>query len=87
MILVGDVLEQLKKLPNESVQCCVTTPPYWGLKRRPRRTDRFRENPRREYVASWWKSFARLKSAEIGWGAVVESGGFMQNSVVCNGRR
>lgn len=28
----GDALEVLKTLPEESVQCCVTSPPYWGLR-------------------------------------------------------
>ncbi len=27
-----DVLEQLKSLPDESVNCVVTSPPYWGLR-------------------------------------------------------
>lgn len=27
-----DALEGLKSLPDESVQCCVTSPPYWGLR-------------------------------------------------------
>lgn len=31
-IIVGDCLEELKKLPDESVNCCVTSPPYWGLR-------------------------------------------------------
>ena len=31
-ILCGDVLLILKTLPDESVQCCVTSPPYWGLR-------------------------------------------------------
>ena len=31
-ILVGDAAERLKELPAESVQCCVTSPPYWGLR-------------------------------------------------------
>jgi DNA modification methylase len=31
-ILVGDVREQLKTLPDESVHCVVTSPPYWGLR-------------------------------------------------------
>ena len=30
-ILVGDALERLKELPDESVHMCVTSPPYWGL--------------------------------------------------------
>jgi DNA modification methylase len=31
-ILQGDVLEQLHTLPDKSVQCCVTSPPYYGLR-------------------------------------------------------
>ena len=31
-ILLGDALEQLKTLESESVHCCVTSPPYWGLR-------------------------------------------------------
>ncbi len=31
-ILVGDVLDRLRLLPDASVQCCVTSPPYWGLR-------------------------------------------------------
>lgn len=31
-ILCGDALEQLRSLPDESFQCCVTSPPYWGLR-------------------------------------------------------
>jgi DNA modification methylase len=28
----GDALEVLKTLPDSSVHCCVTSPPYWGLR-------------------------------------------------------
>ena len=31
-IIQGDVLEELKKLPAESINCIVTSPPYWGLR-------------------------------------------------------
>lgn len=31
-IIVGDALTELRKLPSESVDCCVTSPPYWGLR-------------------------------------------------------
>jgi DNA modification methylase len=31
-IICGDALTELRKLPDESVQCCVTSPPYWGLR-------------------------------------------------------
>lgn len=31
-ILVGDVRERLRALPAQSVDCVVTSPPYWGLR-------------------------------------------------------
>lgn len=31
-VLQGDCLEKLRTLPDESVHCCVTSPPYWGLR-------------------------------------------------------
>ena len=32
-IRVGHVLEELAKLEPESVSCCVTSPPYWSLRK------------------------------------------------------
>lgn len=31
-ILIGDVLERIAELADESVHCVVTSPPYWGLR-------------------------------------------------------
>jgi site-specific DNA-methyltransferase (cytosine-N4-specific) len=31
-VLVGDCLLRLRELPSESVHCCVTSPPFWGLR-------------------------------------------------------
>lgn len=31
-ILIGDCLELLRGMPDKSVQCCVTSPPYYGLR-------------------------------------------------------
>jgi len=31
-ILQGDVLEKLREIPNESIDCVITSPPYWGLR-------------------------------------------------------
>ena len=31
-ILIGDVRQRLQEIPDESIQCCVTSPPYWGLR-------------------------------------------------------
>lgn len=32
MIILGDCLSVLKTLQDESVDCCITSPPYWGLR-------------------------------------------------------
>jgi len=31
-IKTGDALEQLRSMGDRSIQCCVTSPPYWGLR-------------------------------------------------------
>lgn len=31
-LLVGDCLESMRTLPDQSVNCCVTSPPYFGLR-------------------------------------------------------
>ena len=31
-LLIGDCRETLRTLPDASVNCCVTSPPYWGLR-------------------------------------------------------
>ena len=31
-IMVGDVIDRLGEIPDGSVHCCVTSPPYWGLR-------------------------------------------------------
>lgn len=31
-IIEGDALAVLRTLPDESVHCCITSPPYWGLR-------------------------------------------------------
>jgi hypothetical protein len=32
LVYVGDALDTLRDLPDESVHCIVTSPPYWGLR-------------------------------------------------------
>lgn len=32
LLFEGDAIRALQKLPTESVQCIVTSPPYWGLR-------------------------------------------------------
>ena len=31
-ILVGDCIESMRTLSDESINCCVTSPPYYGLR-------------------------------------------------------
>ena len=31
-LLQGDCRQVLATLPEASVQCCITSPPYWGLR-------------------------------------------------------
>ena len=31
-IIQGDALKVLKTLPDESIDCCITSPPYWALR-------------------------------------------------------
>lgn len=31
-LICSDVLAGLKTLPDNSIQCCITSPPYWGLR-------------------------------------------------------
>lgn len=32
LIMQGDCIESMRSIPDKSVQCCVTSPPYWGLR-------------------------------------------------------
>jgi DNA modification methylase len=32
MIIQGDCLSVLRSMPDQSVNCCITSPPYWGLR-------------------------------------------------------
>lgn len=31
-VVVGDCVDVMRQMPDESVNCCVTSPPYWGLR-------------------------------------------------------
>jgi len=31
-IIVGDALATLRDMPSDSIPCCITSPPYWGLR-------------------------------------------------------
>ena len=50
-ILCGDSLQMLKTLPDESVHCCVTSPPYYGLRDYGMDAQIGREDTPEEYIA------------------------------------
>src|SRR5271157_1317973 len=60
-ILQGDALAVLRTLPGNSIDCCVTSPPYWGLRDYgcPRQIG-LEESPR-EYVARLLAVFKEVK--------------------------
>lgn len=60
-ILVGDVRERLAELPDQSVQCVVTSPPYWGLRDYGHDGQFGLEQTPDEYVDGMVKVFAEVR--------------------------
>lgn len=61
MILQGDCVERLKELQSQSVQCCVTSPPYWGLRDYGVDGQLGLESTPEEYVANMVEVFRKVK--------------------------
>lgn len=62
-ILNGDCREVLKTLPDASVNCCVTSPPYWGLRDYGHTAQIGLERTPEEYVASLVAVFRQVRRA------------------------
>lgn len=60
-IIQGDSLTILSSLPAESVDCCITSPPYWGLRDYGAEGQLGLEKTPEEYVANMVKVFAEVK--------------------------
>lgn len=60
-IINGDCLSVLKTLPDASVQCCVTSPPYWGLRDYGVAGQLGLESTPAEYVAGMVAVFAEVR--------------------------
>ena len=60
-LYVGDVRDVLRELPAESVDCCVTSPPYWGLRDYGHEDQIGLEDSPAEYVASLVAVFAEVR--------------------------
>lgn len=60
-IIVGDALASLREMPDCSIQCCVTSPPYWGLRDYGVVGQIGLERTWQEYVAIMVKIFAEVR--------------------------
>lgn len=60
-VIHGDCLEELRKLPAESVQCCVTSPPYFGLRDYGHAKQIGLEKTPEEYVAAMVAVFREVR--------------------------
>jgi DNA modification methylase len=60
-ILQGDCLETLKQLADGSVNCCVTSPPYYGLRDYNCAGQAGLESTPDEYIANMVKVFSEVK--------------------------
>src|SRR5882724_802421 len=60
-ILCGDAIEKLRELPAESVHCCVTSPPYWGLRDYSTNGQIGLEKTPEEYVAKMVEVFREVR--------------------------
>ena len=60
-LLIGDVLDKLKELEDKSVNMCVTSPPYWGLRDYGNESQiGLEENPQ-DYIDVMVKVFSEVK--------------------------
>lgn len=60
-IIVGDCIQQLRTLPEDSVQCVVTSPPYWGLRDYKVDGQIGIENTAEEYIVKMVEVFAEVR--------------------------
>jgi DNA modification methylase len=60
-LINGDALTELRKMPADTVQCCVTSPPYWGLRDYGIAGQLGLEETPEQYVAKMVEVFAEVK--------------------------
>lgn len=60
-ILIGDCIESMKTLPDQSVDCCITSPPYWGLRDYGTEDQLGLEETPEEYVKNMVRVFREVK--------------------------
>ena len=69
-LYVGDALEVLRTLPEESVQCCMTSPPYWGLRNYGADGQLGLESDPQDYVSTIVDVFAEVRRVLAGDGTL-----------------
>lgn len=60
-IIIGDALTELRKIPDNSVNCCVTSPPYYGLRDYGMESQIGLEKTHQEYIDKLVKVFREVK--------------------------
>ena len=60
-VITGDSLQVFLTLPEESIQCCVTSPPYWGLRDYGHTDQLGLESTPEEYVAKMVEIFREVR--------------------------
>ncbi len=60
-IMIGDSRKLLSELPDKTVQCCVTSPPYWGLRDYDHNAQIGSESSPVEYVQNLVEVFKEVK--------------------------
>ena len=60
-LMVGDAETRMRELPDRSVHCCVTSPPYYGLRNYGNETEVGREKTPKEYVERLVSAFREVR--------------------------
>ena len=60
-ILHGNCLDKIKELPEQSINTCITSPPYWGLRNYQEEEQFGMENTPAEFVENLVKVFREVK--------------------------
>lgn len=61
MIITGDALERLKTFNDQSIDCCITSPPYYGLRKYDSDGQTGNEDSPQEYITNLVNIFREVK--------------------------
>ena len=86
-IICGDVIEELKKFPDESIDCVITSPPYWGLRDYGIEGQIGLEADVDEYIDKMLEVFRQIKRVLKKAGSVWVNIGDSYNSVPCGNKK